>query len=50
MQGGDHVDEAVQDDEDVHSASILPQNACTGPEVDDQCDHCEWNVGKKVTL
>ena len=47
--GGDHVDQAVQDDEDVHSVSILPQNACTGPEVDDQCDHCEWNVCKKVT-
>ena len=48
-QGVDHVDQAVQDDEDVHSVSILPQNAYTGPEVDDQCDHCQWNVGKKVT-
>ena len=32
-QGVDHVDQAVQDDEDVHSVSIFPQNADTGPEV-----------------
>ena len=40
VQGGDHVDQAVQGNEVVNSVLLLLQNAHPSPQVDYKCDYC----------
>ena len=49
MQAGDHIDNAVADDQAVDSGSLLPQDADAGPQVDDKGDQCDRQICKKVT-
>ena len=41
VQGGDHVDQAVQGNQVVNSVLLLLQNAHPSPKVDNECDYCD---------
>ena len=41
VEAGDHVDEAVEDDQTVEARSLLPQDADARPQVDHKGDQCE---------
>ena len=49
LDAGGDVDDAVADDQAVHPAPLLPQDADARPQVDDEGDQGEEGICNKVT-
>ena len=47
---GDHVDQAVRDDEAVQAGLLLPPDDDHRQAVDNQGDAQDWDAGKEVNI